>query len=345
VTAVAAGGGQSLALLSNGKVMAWGDNQYGQLGNGTTTDSDVPEVVSGLSDVAAVATGSLHSMALLSNGTVDTWGDNASGQLGDGTFHDRSKPGPVESLSGVTQISAGQQFSVALESDGEVQSWGLQSVGVSSKLPTRVGNLTGVLQISCGWTATLALLPGGKVDGWNELTGIAPEPVPVSGAIAVAAGGEFSLALTTNGTVQAWGDNALGQLGAGPSYPADGSGPVAVKGLTGATAISAGANHAVALVPPADAVSHSIPRAQPSIWQDVASPNPGAPAPPKVSDTGFNDLSADSASDAWAVGQLQVGLLPKAVAAFWDGAAWTAATLPKVSGMSSILMVAPPTRG
>lgn len=339
VTAVAAGGGQSLAVLSDGKVMAWGDNQYGQLGNGTTTDSDVHEVVSGLSDVTAAASGSLHSMALLPNGTVDTWGDNGSGQLGDGTFHDRSKPGPVPGLIGVTQISAGQQFSVALESDGEVQSWGLQSVGVSTKLPTRVGNLTGVLQISRGWTATLALLPGGKVDGWNELTGIAPEPEPVSGAIAVAAGGEFSLALITNGTVQAWGDNALGQLGAGPSYPADGSGPVAVKGLTGATFISAGANHAVALVPPGDANAPSNSKAQPSIWRDVASPNPGAPAPPKVSDTVFNDASAASVTDAWAVGQRQVGLQPRAVAALWDGTTWTAASLPKISGLSSFSSV------
>src|SRR4249920_149313 len=76
VTAIAAGGAHALARLSNGTVMAWGDNINGQLGNGTTTSSEVPVPVKGLTGVTAVSAGSLHSLALLSGGTVEAWGSN-----------------------------------------------------------------------------------------------------------------------------------------------------------------------------------------------------------------------------------------------------------------------------
>ena len=88
-----AGGGHSLALLSNGTVVAWGYNAHGELGNGNDTGPDncagspcskTPVAVSGLSGVAAIAAGSFHSLAVLSNGTVVAWGDNAYGELGNG---------------------------------------------------------------------------------------------------------------------------------------------------------------------------------------------------------------------------------------------------------------------
>lgn len=85
VVAIAAGGNHSLALLSNHTVMAWGENTFGQLGDGTTTDSNVPVLVSGLTGVVAIAAGEEHSLALLSNGTVVAWGADGEGQLGIGT--------------------------------------------------------------------------------------------------------------------------------------------------------------------------------------------------------------------------------------------------------------------
>jgi alpha-tubulin suppressor-like RCC1 family protein len=84
VVAIAAGGDHSLALLSNGTVMAWGENASGQLGNGTTANSDVPVAVNGLSGVVAIAAGQEHSLARLANGTVMAWGANNEGQLGAG---------------------------------------------------------------------------------------------------------------------------------------------------------------------------------------------------------------------------------------------------------------------
>jgi alpha-tubulin suppressor-like RCC1 family protein len=335
VTAVAAGGGHSLALLSNGTVMAWGDNQYGQLGDGSTVGSVVPVAVPGLTGVTAVAAGSLHSMALLDNGTVEAWGYNGSGQLGDGTFRSSDTPATVSGLTGITQVAAGGQFSIALENDGTVRAWGANLSGelgdgtnTASKRPVTVDNLTGAVDISASWYHSLALLPNGEVDGWGDNTEDMAEPEPVSGAAAVAAGGAFNLALLPNGTVEAWGDDALDQLGAGTSYT--GSGPVMVSGLTHATAISAGANHALALVPGAGGEGGGS--AHPSIWQDVASPNPDATA---LSDTLFDDVSAATTTDGWAVGESYVGVHTHAIAAHWNGSSWTAATLPNPPGTSS----------
>src|SRR5437763_16879008 len=75
VKAIAAGANHSLALLSNGTVMAWGSNDNGQLGAGGTTDSEVPEAVNGLSGVKAISAGRDDGLALLTNGTHMGWGE------------------------------------------------------------------------------------------------------------------------------------------------------------------------------------------------------------------------------------------------------------------------------
>ena len=97
----------SLALKSDGTVWAWGYNNYGQLGDGTTTDRHTPVSVSGLTGVTAIAGGYGHSLALKSDGTVWAWGYNSYGQLGDGTTTDRHTPVDVSGLSGVTAIAGG----------------------------------------------------------------------------------------------------------------------------------------------------------------------------------------------------------------------------------------------
>jgi alpha-tubulin suppressor-like RCC1 family protein len=147
VRAVAAGtfDGFALALLSNETVAAWGANRFGELGNGTRTNSNVPVTVKGLSAVTAIAAGGLHALALQGSGTVDAWGSNEVGQLGNGsssgpetcgkapfTFGCSDVPVAVAGLRKATSIAAGQAaqgHSLALVQDGAVYAWGYNHSG------------------------------------------------------------------------------------------------------------------------------------------------------------------------------------------------------------------------
>ncbi|MEX2237778.1 MAG: RCC1 repeat-containing protein, partial [Dehalococcoidia bacterium] len=202
IAAGAAGGAHSLALLSDGTVRAWGYDLFGQLGDGgTNTDQPTPVAVSGLATVTAIAAGGNHSLALLSDGTVRAWGYDGEGQLGDGgTNTEQPTPVAVSGLATVTAIAAGGAHSLALLSDGTVRAWGDDLFG----------------QLGDGGTNTDQ-----------------PTPVAVSGLTAVtaiAAGGGHSLALLSDGTVRAWGLDSSGQLGDGGTNT-DQPTPVAVSGL------------------------------------------------------------------------------------------------------------------
>lgn len=197
VTAVAAGGEHALALLSNGKVMAWGANNSGQLGNGTTTKSDVPVEVSELSEVVAISAGEGFSLALLKSGAVKAWGENNLGQLGDGATTNSHVPVAVSELSGVTKLAAGKNFSLALLSGGTVKAWGYNEWG-------QLGDGTNTGPNVCKYTA-------------EEENACSTSPVAVSnlsGAVAISAGNGSS-ALRNDHTVWTWGADGNGQLGQG----------------------------------------------------------------------------------------------------------------------------------
>lgn len=155
ITSLALGSTHVIALDSDGKVYSWGDNISGQLGNGTTTDSNIPVAVnmSGVlagKTIIAVSAGSSHAIALSSEGKVYTWGLNDNGQLGNGNIVNSNVPVEVDMtgvLNGKTiiDIGAGYSHSIALASDGAVYTWGNNDNGqlgngtqIDSRVPVEV---------------------------------------------------------------------------------------------------------------------------------------------------------------------------------------------------------------
>ncbi len=277
VVAIAAGGynhydivqgvvlsyGHIVALNSDGSVIAWGNNLDGQTDVPVTAQSGVSAVAAGggyavalkndgsvvkwgggtmvpgaARDVIAVAAGGVNIVGLKSNGSVAAWGDNQFGQ----------RDVPIAAQSGVVGIAASQGHTLALKSDGSVVAWGDNTFG---QIDVPVAAQSGVIAIAVGWGEisfdrvrgvwfergfSVALKSDGSMLAWGNNDG-GQTDVPVaaqSGVVAIAAGRVHTVALKTNGSVLAWGSNDYGQT----TVPA---------GLSGVTAIAAGAFHTVAL--------------------------------------------------------------------------------------------------
>ena len=249
-------GSHSIALASDGTVYTWGFNQYGQLGNNTTTNSRSPIAVqtagtplSGKT-IVQVAAGADHSLALDSDGALYAWGSNAYGQLGNGTTTNSSVPIAVKiagtPLAGKTivQIAAGANHNMVLTSDGTVYAWGWNYHGqLGNNTKTNSNTIVAVqtigtplagkkiVKIAAGQGHSLALTDDGRVYTWgrndtgqlgNNATtdAMLPVAVTVTGTpmsnktiIEIASGARHSLAIDSSGKVYAWGYNGSGQLG------------------------------------------------------------------------------------------------------------------------------------
>ena len=313
---LAAGGTQSLALMPNGTVMAWGENTLGSVGNGSEHAIDVPtevcaaqttlKVAEGecpdgpyLQEVTQVAAGAFNSLALLKNGTVLAWGGNGRGQLGADSETDSSDVpvpvcaakespcSPANYLKEVVSIAAGERFSLALLKNGTVMAWGENNEGElatgkdtgpetclaktiqCSKVPRAIAGLSDVTALAPGSFHVLALRSDGGVLAWGSdsegelgdgATAQSDTPTAVcaagelypcahdlSGVHAIAADDSTSAALLEGGHVVDWGSNYHGQLGDGALSGPETCGsescsrsPVAVSGLSDVSALVSG---------------------------------------------------------------------------------------------------------
>lgn len=229
--AMSAGGGHVLVLGRDGSVWAWGNNDYGQLGDGGASQNRAtPAKVAGLPTAAGVAAAGSHSLVLGADGTVWAWGDNQFGQVGDGSKKKQLAPVQVAGLAGIKAVAVSQFRSVALAADGTLWEWGsnLPTGGDQAvyTAPHRLVAPANLVALAGGLEHFLALGQDGSVWtwGWNQdgqlgdgSVTLRADPVQVipGGAVAVAAAGSHSLALLKDGTVLAWGSNYAGQLADG----------------------------------------------------------------------------------------------------------------------------------
>ena len=264
---VAAGLSYTCAIVSDGQVRCWGDNVWGQLGNGTLINQTSPVPVIGgtdhrLQDARSLSASYKHICALTQAGGVKCWGRNYHGELGDGTTDNRPYPVDVWGLSsGVKQIAAGGFHTCALLETGALKCWGVNWHGqVGNRLtmtthliPVDAVGLSNLKGIGAGKYHTCVITESGGVQcfGYNmfgqlgngEIKMDNPLPQDViglsSGIASVALGEQHTCALLENGTVKCWGGNSYGQLGDGTTVLR--TSPVDVVGLTDVVALSAGA--------------------------------------------------------------------------------------------------------
>jgi len=237
VISVATGGESAYALKSDGTVWSWGRNHRGQLGNNSTTTSNIPVQVLGpdgisyLNNIRAITAGSYSAYALKSDGTVWAWGSNANGELGDNTTAQRNIPVQVflnssGYLINVVSISSISSSVYALRSDGTVWVWGVNSNGQFGGR-----GFSSAIGVSAGLASGYALKSDGTVWSWgfgssgqlgNGSNSQSNSPVQVLGPggtsylndiIQVSSGGTSIYALRSDKTILSWGANATGQLG------------------------------------------------------------------------------------------------------------------------------------
>jgi alpha-tubulin suppressor-like RCC1 family protein len=254
-----------LALKSDGTVWVWGGNGWGQTGDGTKGTTRKPSQAIGLPNVVAIAAGDQNSAALSANGTVWEWGRKYRNDSSFDRGSAASIPEQVPGLEKATAIATGASHKLALKSDGTVWAWGKNYSGElgsgsdkGSGIPIRVIGLTEVIAIASGEFHNLALKSDGTVWFWGDL--FFPNegrygkhearrvPEQVSGLnqiVAIAAGDYHNLALRSDGTVWAWGDNHNAQLGDGTTVSR--MTPALVRKLTGVRAITCGTLYNMAL--------------------------------------------------------------------------------------------------
>ena len=270
---IAAGSFQSVGLGPDGTADAWGQNGFGQLGDGSTTDRLTPVKVAVPAGVtfASVAAGNVHSVGIGADGNAYAWGWNGSGELGDGSTEIRSTPVRVAMPAGVTltSVSAGYSHSVGIGSDGNTYSWGRNGSGQLGDGSTAIRSTPAKVAVPAGVTLT-----------------------------SVSAGHAHSVGIGSDGNTYAWGRNGGGQLGDGST--ADRSTPVRVAVPAGVTltSVSAGYSHSLGIGSDGNTYAWG--------WSDVGQVGDGSTAirstPVKVAVPAGVTLTSVSAGDAHSLG-------------------------------------------
>lgn len=270
--ASAASGSHSCQVRGDGTIRCWGQNDFGQLGNGSSGQGQFsagPVAVPGISDALAVAAGRRHTCALRASGTVFCWGDNGFGQLGNasgGTGVLSSVPVQAVGLTDAVAIAAGFSHSCALRMNGRLSCWGSNSVGqvgagsgqATFTTPVAVSSLTDAVAVTAGQSHSCAVRANGRASCWGSnasgqlghAQATSPRTIPESvdtltDAVGISAGELHTCAVRANGRVSCWGSNGSGQLGSAGGTALS---PREVPGLADVVVVSGGRLHSCARV-------------------------------------------------------------------------------------------------
>lgn len=259
---ISAGATHSVSVHSDGTLWAAGNNDAGQLGDGTTTHRATPVQIGSANNWAAVAAGERHTVALQTNGTLWAWGDNTFAQIGDGTTSARQSPVRVGIATDWVAVAAGGFHTLALKSDRTLWAWGSNVRGqlgngttLNQMMPVQV--FTNVKALAAGYQHTVVVAADGGLWAWG-LNGYGQvgngwiqdqwNPVRIgtdSSWAGVAAGQFHTLAWRSDGSLWTWGHNASGQLGIASLY--NQWSPVQVTAVADVIAAVGGKAHSAAL--------------------------------------------------------------------------------------------------
>jgi alpha-tubulin suppressor-like RCC1 family protein len=265
IVAISAGEYHSLFVKGDGTVWSCGENGYGQLGDGTTTQRNSPVQITSLSGIISCAAGYGFSLFLKNDSTVWACGKNIDGQLGDSTFTNRLIPVQVHGVTKIKAIAAGQRHSLFLQSTGLVFSCGQNYRGQLGTcdnydriVPDTLCQLINVTAIAAGYEHSVMLKADGTAwttgfnlfgqigDGTQIYRNRRTQVTGLSGVIAVDAGGDHTLFVKNDGTAWSCGNNSAGELGNG-SAAAFHMTAVQVSGLTGIVNTAGGGHHSIFL--------------------------------------------------------------------------------------------------
>lgn len=242
VIAISLGGYTSAAITESGKLYMWGENDYGQLGNGLTIDRSFPLWINRFNGekIVTVSLGSGHSSAITESGKLYTWGDNDFGQLGDGTTVEKHTPRLIDRFNGekVIAVSLGVEHSAAITESGKLYTWGYNYYGQLGNgstderhIPTCIISGKKVVDVSLGWAHSAALIESGELYTWGSNSEgklgdgtTIPKHYPIlidmfggEKVVAISISDHHSAAITETGKLYTWGNNFYGQLGIGPT--------------------------------------------------------------------------------------------------------------------------------
>lgn len=231
---VATGWFHTVAIKSDGTLWGWGNNEKGQLGNGTTIDKNLPQQIGTDNDWVYISCGQFSTFALKTNGTLWACGDNLNGQLGDGTNINKHNLIQIGTNTNWKSIEAGWYHTLGLKTDGSIWGWGKNVFGqvgdntvVDKNIPTQIGNSTNWENISASMYHSLAIRSNGTLWAWggnsfaqlgNNSTTHSHIPIQIgtnTNWAYVEAGSDFSHAIKSDGTLWSWGLDQSGIFGSG----------------------------------------------------------------------------------------------------------------------------------